>query len=97
VADWLEYYYYSDTHLFADLFFIVFNCFIFFCKAVDCGKLPLPMNGSMLGEETAFPNKVEFACDQGFILRGSHSRTCQADGTWSGDATSCEGRLTIIL
>ncbi|KAL9989269.1 hypothetical protein ACROYT_G003802 [Oculina patagonica] len=60
------------------------------CKAVDCGELPPPMNGSVLGKETTYPNEVEINCDEGFILRGSHRRRCKADRTWSGDITMCE-------
>lgn len=49
------------------------------------------MNGSLLGKETIYPNEVEIDCDEGFILRGSHRRKCQADRKWSGDTTVCEG------
>lgn len=52
------------------------------------------MNGSLLGEETTYPNEVEINCDEGFILRGSHRRRCEADRTWSGDTTVCEGSET---
>lgn len=49
------------------------------------------MNGSLLGKETIYPNEVEIDCDEGFILRGSHRRKCEADRKWSGDTTVCEG------
>ncbi|XP_068694975.1 sushi, von Willebrand factor type A, EGF and pentraxin domain-containing protein 1-like isoform X1 [Montipora foliosa] len=61
-----------------------------FCKAVKCGELPPPMNGSVMGGDTTFPNQVEISCDEGFILRGSSRRKCQADRTWSGGSTFCE-------
>ncbi|XP_067016814.1 sushi, von Willebrand factor type A, EGF and pentraxin domain-containing protein 1-like isoform X7 [Acropora muricata] len=60
------------------------------CKAVDCGKLVPPMNASIKGEETTFPNQVEIRCDEGFILRGTNRRKCEADKTWSGGSTFCE-------
>ncbi|XP_020615812.1 CUB and sushi domain-containing protein 3-like isoform X2 [Orbicella faveolata] len=60
------------------------------CKAVDCGKLAAPMNGTLLGKETTFLSEVEIICDEGFILRGSRRRKCQADRNWSGDTTVCE-------
>lgn len=49
------------------------------------------MNGSVLGEETTYTNEVKISCDEGFILRGSYRRRCEADKTWSGDTTVCEG------
>ena len=63
--------------------------------AVDCGHLAAPMNGSLSGDSTVFPNSVLFNCDPGFILNGSSSRTCQANGTWSGLSTVCLGRFEI--
>ncbi|XP_074621985.1 protein lev-9-like isoform X3 [Acropora palmata] len=61
------------------------------CRGVDCGRLLPPTNGSLVGEETTFPNHVEIRCDEGFILRGSQRRRCQADRTWSGILSSCQG------
>ena len=69
--------------------------FIFFCEAVDCGKLPPPMNGTLFGKETTYLNEMEINCDEGFILRGSRRRKCQADRNWSGDTTVCEGSKTL--
>lgn len=65
--------------------------FCFSDKAVDCGRLSPPMNGSLLSNETTYPNEVEISCDEGFILRGSFRRKCQADKTWSGESVFCEG------
>ena len=31
-----------------------------------------------------------FACDDGYVISGSESRTCEGDGNWSGDHTTCE-------
>lgn len=65
--------------------------------AVDCGPLAVPMNGSLSGDSTVFPNSVFFNCDAGFILNESSKRTCQADGTWSGSRTVCVGRFEAII
>ena len=64
--------------------------------AVDCGGLSSPMNGSLLGNLTVYPNIVTFSCDPGFILRGSSVRKCQSDGTWDGYKTACEGIMHKI-
>ncbi|KAJ7383495.1 hypothetical protein OS493_027659 [Desmophyllum pertusum] len=61
-----------------------------FCEAKDCGALAVPLNGSITIRETTFPNEASFSCDEGFLLNGSTVRRCQADGSWSGIATSCE-------
>lgn len=71
--------------------------FHFSCAAVDCGRLPAPLNGSLSGEKTTYPNHVEINCDQGFILRGSHKRTCQADGRWDGNKTLCKGNEVPLM
>ena len=61
--------------------------------AVNCGPLPVPINGSSSGASTVFPNNVLFNCDHGFILSGSTMRTCQPNGTWSGLPSLCSGRF----
>lgn len=61
-------------------------------SANDCGKLLIPLNGSLLGNQTTFPNFVTFSCDEGFLLRGSKVRHCQANKTWTGTAASCDGK-----
>lgn len=72
------------------------HCFNF-CSAKDCGPLAVPTNGSFIGSLTVFPNKILFGCDQGFLLRGSHVRHCQANGNWSGNHTFCEGSWYSII
>ena len=62
-----------------------------FLTAKDCGTLAVPLNGSIDVRETTFPNEATFSCDEGFILNGSTVRRCQADATWSGTETSCQG------
>lgn len=60
-------------------------------SAVDCGR-PHPLqNGSIIGENTVYPNFVTHRCDEGFILRGSPKIKCQANGTWSRTSSFCEG------
>ncbi len=63
--------------------------FISLILAIDCGPLPDPMNGSSIGDLTVFPNIIRFSCEPGFFLNGSSWRECQANGTWSGNETTC--------
>lgn len=76
-----------------------FDCFRFF-PAKDCGPLRAPVNGSAIGNLSVFPNKVLFQCDEGFILKGSETRQCQANGLWTGNGTTCKGesktRVTLV-
>ena len=66
---------------------------LFCCTAVDCGALPILLNGSQVGNLTTYPNEVTAYCDEGFLLRGSAERVCQTNRTWSGIQTSCEGDI----
>lgn len=60
--------------------------------AKDCGPLALPLNGSSFGSDTTFPNVISFYCDVGFIMIGTQTRKCQANGKWSGNETTCRGK-----
>ena len=62
-------------------------------SAVNCGGLSSPLNGSVYGNLTVFPNIVTFSCDPGFILLGSSVRKCQSTGTWDGYKAVCKGFL----
>lgn len=69
------------------------NYILCFLTAKDCGPLTAPLNGSIAGRDTTFPNKVTLSCDEGFLLNGSNIRRCQANGNWSGIETSCKGKI----
>ena len=56
---------------------------------VDCGVPPFIGNGDFNVTETTFESVAEYGCNEGFTLSGSQSRTCQADGTWSGADPVC--------
>ena len=55
----------------------------------DCGDPPPVGNGDFNTTGTIFQSVAEYACNEGFTLSGSQSRTCQADGTWSGADPVC--------
>lgn len=75
------------------------NILSFFPPSVakDCGFLDIPVNGSLVGlNVTTFPNSLIFACDKGFILKGSRVRHCQANAIWSGNETFCQGEIIKV-
>jgi hypothetical protein len=61
------------------------------CAPVDCGAPEAPASGSVdssLG--TTFGLSVTYTCNAGHELQGDAMRSCEADGSWSGTAPSCE-------
>ena len=65
-------------------------CWFFVSLAVKCSELEDPMNGRVNLEEQTYPSKADYRCNDGFDLVGDSHRTCQADGSWSGNAPFCE-------
>lgn len=59
------------------------------CLPNDCGAPPAPTNGTVDAPMTTLDNSATYACDVGFDLVGDMTRTCQADGTWSGSVPMC--------
>ena len=59
------------------------------CDPVDCGALTAPTNGSVSAATTTLGASASYSCSGGFALSGSASRTCQANGSWSGTAPTC--------
>jgi hypothetical protein len=61
------------------------------CDPVDCGTPdPAPANGSLSHTTTTYGSTATYSCDAGYGLVGAETVTCQADGTWSGSAPTCE-------
>ena len=60
--------------------------------AVDCGTLTSPVNGQVTHTAgTTFGQTATYSCNTGYNLVGDSSRTCQATGEWSGNASACQG------
>ena len=61
---------------------------------VSCPSLDNPINGMIdcsLGDDGApsYEDTCSFTCNTGYVLTGSDTRTCQSDGSWSGNSTMC--------
>jgi hypothetical protein len=59
------------------------------CLLVDCGALPAIANGLVKAVATTYGATATYACSAGYFLTGTPTRTCQADGTWSGSTPVC--------
>ena len=62
---------------------------------VSCQSLTDPSNGMIncsLGDDEvpSYEDTCSFTCDTGYELTDNDTRTCQSDGTWSGNSTMCE-------
>ena len=52
---------------------------------VVCPELMDPDNGSVQLSDMVFGSIATYTCETGYILNGSMSRDCMADGQWSGE------------
>ena len=58
---------------------------------LDCLPLSNPANGTMqcsLGDDEV--ESCIFTCNNGYQLIGSHTRTCQGNGSWNGTDSVCK-------
>ncbi|XP_078667416.1 E-selectin-like [Branchiostoma floridae x Branchiostoma belcheri] len=61
------------------------------CQAVQCPARAAPANGAVTPTgAVSYPNGVTFTCNSGYTLDGAATPTCQAAGTWSHPAPTCE-------
>ncbi|KAH9489925.1 hypothetical protein Btru_038468, partial [Bulinus truncatus] len=65
--------------------------------AVYCPELIPPVNGRMNGSSTSYDSVITFACNKGYKIVGSQERTCQTNGTWSGQEATCVGTLRVAF
>eukprot|EP00117_Sycon_ciliatum_P048173 scpid2370/ scgid5761/ Sushi, von Willebrand factor type A, EGF and pentraxin domain-containing protein 1; CCP module-containing protein 22; Polydom; Selectin-like osteoblast-derived protein; Serologically defined breast cancer antigen NY-BR-38 len=59
------------------------------CHIIECCALESPANGAVTISTLTYQSTAQFTCNTNYNLVGSQTRTCQADGTWSGTHTSC--------
>ena len=60
----------------------------------SCPPLQPPINGAItsLSCGSSFGSQVSISCNQGYRQRGSTIRSCEADGTWSDNTTTCNSK-----
>ena len=72
------------------------TCYYFYdvLTAVECGTLTNPTNGQVTYTgRTTFGQTATYSCNRGYNLVGDNTRTCQANGVWSGSIPICQGML----
>ena len=62
--------------------------------AVSCPDLPDLNNGMincLLGDDgvLSYEDTCSYTCNTGYELTGNDTRTCQSNGTWSGNDIMC--------
>ena len=63
--------------------------------AVGCCSLVDPLSGQVELSNITFGSTANYTCNQRYILsNGSSTRTCEANGYWSGSLPSCECEWT---
>ncbi len=69
---------------------IVIDLIVFFILSVaQCPGLDAPANGNIETTGMDFWDTATYSCSRGFILVGVDTRTCQANGAWSGNPSFC--------
>jgi hypothetical protein len=60
------------------------------CDIVNCGNLSNPMDGTVsTAGGTTYNQTASYSCAIGHYRNGNATRTCQANGSWSGSAPTC--------
>ncbi|XP_045197948.2 complement factor B-like [Mercenaria mercenaria] len=60
-----------------------------------CPVLRSPNNGEVIVEGRKVGDKAHFRCDEGFVLEGSDTVTCQRGRRWDGTMPVCSSRRTV--
>ncbi|XP_068719978.1 sushi, von Willebrand factor type A, EGF and pentraxin domain-containing protein 1-like [Montipora capricornis] len=60
------------------------------CHIVSCGDPGIPANGVRYRDIFTYQSSVLLECDPGYKLVGDLTRTCQADGSWTGSQPTCQ-------
>lgn len=92
----LQYFQTQNHHVENKCYLHVFYIFSFF-TAKFCGDPGIPAQGKREGKSFIYQSEISFSCNLPFVLVGSSTRICQADGTWSGTSSRCIGNLVHNL
>ena len=63
---------------------------------VTCPELNDIDNGTVMIKRNTFEGEAIYSCVLGFMIEGSETRVCGADGMWSGSKPSCIRKSSYI-
>lgn len=61
-----------------------------------CGDPGLPAHARREGQSFIFKSETTYSCGAPYVLVGSSTRMCRADGSWSGTQPRCIGILRHV-
>ena len=79
----------------------IFTLYLDTFLEIQCDDLSVPSNGAIISCSSGSTgvgyegDTCNFTCNTGYELIGIDNRTCQSDGTWSGNETRCSKRGKI--
>ena len=63
---------------------------VIICTGITCDRLKDPANGDVTLTGIKVGSTATYTCDEGYLLVGEDTRTCQSDMEWSGEAPICK-------
>ncbi|CAJ1086014.1 sushi%2C von Willebrand factor type A, EGF and pentraxin domain-containing protein 1 [Xyrichtys novacula] len=60
------------------------------CLPVSCGDPGAIADGTVHGGTFAYPEELHYECSPGFVLKGTDTLACQANGKWNSQKPFCE-------
>jgi hypothetical protein len=60
-----------------------------------CPDLENPADGSVVYDGLVVGSQATYSCNDGYRLVGSSTRTCEIDGTWSGESPLCSQSVVV--
>ena len=59
-------------------------------SVVVCGSLDSPENGLITINNITLGSIATYSCNEGYNIMGNEVRTCQENGSWSGEDPVCQ-------
>ena len=59
------------------------------CDPVNCGNPGVPENGQAHGDVYTYNSVINYTCNEGYLINGSHSIVCLPSGHWNGSRSTC--------